>query len=663
MVDRCKILIMNILYRIYYKLLKIVEYILLFLVASSFSVASAGFLPGVTLDPGCVPGVLGCSVDSVSLSSITAAKVFNTIENNNFAQTWNWPTATTEKPFTISANMLTTGTAVDITTTNSSLASTDGFFRVIGVGSGTSPFVRFEPNSTTGSGLTVTNAGHIGIGTKLPSTTLDVAGVSSITSTVPTLNFIDTTAAASLNMFTDDFNRADSTTTLGPNWTIRDGVFGISANRAYITAGAVNTFSQAIENTLLNTSNYFVQATLNFTTLADDFVGIGGRRVNNGASDSNFYAIFLRPGGFNEMLLYKRVAGVSTQLGSFSTGALSVGINYTIKLEMNGTTIKAYFNGTESISVTDTSLSVTGDALILNTSSGVPTVTFDNFTVDRLVGLGDDRDAIIKIDGSKVYFQDSTGVNGSLLSLDLTNTRVGIGTAFPTALLSVNGTAENTTGVWGMFSDERLKDIESTYTDGLDKILQFNPIKFKYNGKEGIRDTLNTHIGIIAQDVEKFAPYMISTTKGQEFEDLRRFSSQALPYMLVNSIKEQQILLNGKEGELLDGLINSTSSINLIKTELPKNSINIIMARLTDGTKILTNFVSARIMGIRGYFDEVFVRKAHFEEFCLKKSDGTEFCTSGDQLEKVINNTMALPTPTISPILIIQTEPVTSTAP
>ena len=36
-------------------------------------------------------------------------------------------------------------------------------------------------------------------------------------------------------------------------------------------------------------------------------------------------------------------------------------------------------------------------------------------------------------------------------------------------------------------------------------------------------------IGLIAQQVEKVAPYMISTQEGAEFDDFRVMSTQALP--------------------------------------------------------------------------------------------------------------------------------------
>jgi collagen type VII alpha len=55
--------------------------------------------------------------DSVtgSISSLTAATAANTIDNTNFAQTWNWTTATTQNPFTLSGTALTSGSLLNLT--------------------------------------------------------------------------------------------------------------------------------------------------------------------------------------------------------------------------------------------------------------------------------------------------------------------------------------------------------------------------------------------------------------------------------------------------------------------------------------------------------------------------------------------------------------------
>ena len=103
--------------------------------------------------------------------------------------------------------------------------------------------------------------------------------------------------------------------------------------------------------------------------------------------------------------------------------------------------------------------------------------------------------------------------------------------------LVVNGDAMNLTGVWGVYSDERLKRDIQPYHDGLDAVLQLKPVTFHYNGHEGLSGE-KVQVGLIAQQVEKVAPYMVSHKQGEDFDDLRVMSTQALPYMLVNAIQE-----------------------------------------------------------------------------------------------------------------------------
>jgi hypothetical protein len=116
---------------------------------------------------------------------------------------------------------------------------------------------------------------------------------------------------------------------------------------------------------------------------------------------------------------------------------------------------------------------------------------------------------------------------------------VGIGTTGPTAKLSVNGTANNATGNWGVFSDARIKTISSDFTDGLNVIRQLNPVVFTYNDNAPFKTT-DKQIGIVAQDLEKMAPYMVSKQAYNQFADLREVNNQAYIFLLINAVKEQQ---------------------------------------------------------------------------------------------------------------------------
>jgi ABC-type Fe3+-citrate transport system substrate-binding protein len=53
----------------------------------------------------------------------------------------------------------------------------------------------------------------------------------------------------------------------------------------------------------------------------------------------------------------------------------------------------------------------------------------------------------------------------------------------------------------------------------------------------GIADTDTQYVGILAQDMQEIAPYMISSSGKDEYLN---FDSNAVIYMLINAIKEQQ---------------------------------------------------------------------------------------------------------------------------
>ena len=143
---------------------------------------------------------------------------------------------------------------------------------------------------------------------------------------------------------------------------------------------------------------------------------------------------------------------------------------------------------------------------------------------------------------------------------------VGIGTASPSyqLTLSTDSAGKPTTNTWTISSDSRIKKDVNNFTDGLNTILNIRPVTYKYNGAGGKGyDDTNTHIGIIAQEVEPVAPYMVETGKGLingvEVNDFKSYQGHALPFIIVNAIKEQQQQIDELRAQIaeLKGLKNA----------------------------------------------------------------------------------------------------------
>ena len=96
-------------------------------------------------------------------------------------------------------------------------------------------------------------------------------------------------------------------------------------------------------------------------------------------------------------------------------------------------------------------------------------------------------------------------------------------------------------GVWAGTSDLRLKTNINNYEAGLDEVLKIRPVTYQYNETSGFQQEVldKTYHGIIAQEMQEIAPYMIG-----EFEldgtTYLNYDGNALIYMLVNAIQEQQ---------------------------------------------------------------------------------------------------------------------------
>ena len=122
----------------------------------------------------------------------------------------------------------------------------------------------------------------------------------------------------------------------------------------------------------------------------------------------------------------------------------------------------------------------------------------------------------------------------------------GIGVINPTYKLHVNGTAGKPGGgTWTATSDKRLKKNIDSYTDGLEQVLAIRPVKYQYNELAGT-DTDVEYVGVIAQELQKVAPYMVGKfdLDGTEYLDV---DNSAMTYMLINAVQEQQDMIKTQQ--------------------------------------------------------------------------------------------------------------------
>ncbi|MBL4754947.1 MAG: tail fiber domain-containing protein [Flavobacteriales bacterium] len=117
---------------------------------------------------------------------------------------------------------------------------------------------------------------------------------------------------------------------------------------------------------------------------------------------------------------------------------------------------------------------------------------------------------------------------------------VGIGTTTPGGQLelSLDQGRKPATSTWTIASDERLKNIEGSYTKGLKEILQLEPINYRYinvGERKFTEEVLNTqNVGFSAQEVQKIFPEAVGT----DADGYLNLNMHAVLVAYVNAIKE-----------------------------------------------------------------------------------------------------------------------------
>ncbi|MBK9401223.1 MAG: tail fiber domain-containing protein [Bacteroidetes bacterium] len=147
--------------------------------------------------------------------------------------------------------------------------------------------------------------------------------------------------------------------------------------------------------------------------------------------------------------------------------------------------------------------------------------------------------------------------NGGNLVIDgtFTGTLVGIGLSSPAYQLhlSANSAAKPLSSTWTVTSDARLKKDVSDFNDGLSLVQKIHPVWFNYTGEAGM-PTNEKGVGTLAQELQKLAPYMVKewtyTDKDGGKKNYLAVDYGAMDFVLVNAIKEQQVLIEKKNSQL-----------------------------------------------------------------------------------------------------------------
>lgn len=170
----------------------------------------------------------------------------------------------------------------------------------------------------------------------------------------------------------DSFNRADSLTSMGSTdtgqaWVGTTGTWGISNNQAYLVTVSGGFDPITIDSGVSDCSLTIKIGAIMVTP------GKVIRLVARYTNANNYLMAIITTTDYR---LYKNVADAATLLGTYSAIPAT---GDRVRLDMLGSSVKLFVNGTERLSVTETfNQTATKHGL----SSNWPEGKFDNFTVE-----------------------------------------------------------------------------------------------------------------------------------------------------------------------------------------------------------------------------------------------------------------------------------------
>ncbi|MDD3371677.1 MAG: tail fiber domain-containing protein [Alphaproteobacteria bacterium] len=244
----------------------------------------------------------------------------------------------------------------------------------------------------------------------------------------------------------------------------------------------------------------------------------GGIHVGNGTPSNTSNALYAVSGSlYWNGSSVGSVSGWSSSGNNYTTGSLTIGTSTA------GTTAgRVYF--------TASGQSGTWGTIYGASETGYPLYVLAGTSHD--LALGANNAEYMRILGS-----GNTGY-------------VGIMTTTPTYPMDVNGTAKATS--WSGCSDARWKKDIEPLKDSLKKVEQLQGVTFLWRQAEfpGRNFTKGRQVGLIAQDVEKVVPEVVST----DSSGYKSIEYGKLSPLLIEAVKDLK--------KILDGLVASADGVN-----------------------------------------------------------------------------------------------------
>lgn len=377
------------------------------------------------VDPSTLPA------GSVRLNNILAATGTNTIDSLTNEQVWNWSTASTHNPFTLTANALTTGSLLSLTSSNASLNSNNGLLYVANTNTSTNGIVaRIQSNSTAGSGLTVRADGNVGIGTTSPSALIHgIKTTEQLRLGYDASNYYTTTVGSTGGVTYDAVG-------IVPGFTFSDAV----AVNGILTLGSTNNFSKASGIGTLSFITTTATDGIVFTNSGATSSGNIGMNLTTGATTGTGIGITansLTTGKGLEVSSNALISGSLVNLQSISNNS---GQNGQKILQLQSSGANSFSSATTYglyLTNTRTGTTSTNVGAYIATSGATTNLAIDIAGGDlRLAATSN----MTKLEGTgNLDFQTTTATNGILLVNKGATTSGNTGISFTTSATTGNG--------------------------------------------------------------------------------------------------------------------------------------------------------------------------------------------------------------------------------